>query len=358
MTRVQLLAKKLAEGEAIVLESPENRRYFTGMNTSNGMFVATCDYAAFFTDFRYITDARNRVAEGIDVQLFDGGHASTLKKAIEGRNISKIYFEQSLLSYAQAKAFMDALPSVEFCGGEALALDLRMIKSDDEIENIKAAQRITDLGYSHMLDFIADNISKGITEKDIAFELEYFMRRNGSGVMPFDIIAASGENTSKPHAVPTDRVIREGDFVTMDFGSTFNGYCSDMTRTVAVGYVTDEMEKVYNTVAEAQQKALDNIHAGLTGVACDAFARDVIKQAGYGDYFGHSLGHSVGLQVHESPNFSPAYIKPIPAGTVMSVEPGIYLADQFGVRIEDLVIVGENGVEDITGSDKHLTVIR
>ncbi len=358
MKKYQMLGAKLAEKEAAILVTPENRRYYTSMNTSNGLLVVTRDDAQFFTDFRYITDARERVEKGIKVDLLDGTHANTLKKSLEGRNITRIYFEEKHLNYAQAKAFMDAMPDVEFAEGDALSADLRMIKSDDELDSIKAAQKITDAGYTHILDFVADNFAKGITEKDLAFELEFFMRRSGSGNMPFDIIAASGENTAKPHAVPTDRKLREGDFVTLDFGSTFNGYCSDMTRTFAIGYVTDEMENIYNTVAEAQKKAIEGIHAGMTGTACDALARDVIKAAGYGEYFGHSLGHSVGLQVHEAPNFSPAYIKPIPAGTILSVEPGIYIADQFGVRIEDLVIVREDGVEDITGSDKHLTVIR
>ena len=183
------------------------------------------------------------------------------------------------------------------------------------------------------------------------------MLAGGAENMSFDPIVASGPNGSMPHAVPTDRKIQEGDFVTMDFGCIYQGYCSDMTRTVAVGHVTEEMEKVYHTVLQAQLAGIAAAKAGATGHDVDAAARKVIEDAGYGPYFGHSFGHSVGVEIHEAPNATPANNNPLPLGAAVSAEPGIYLPGRFGVRIEDLVVLQEGGCQDITLAKKDLLIL-
>ena len=196
-----------------------------------------------------------------------------------------------------------------------------------------------------------------MTEKRIAAEIDYAMKCAGAANPSFDTIVASGENGAKPHAVPSDRVIRDGDLITMDFGSVHDGYCSDMTRTVGVGAVSDHQKEIYEIVLQAQEKALEELHAGMTGVAVDAVARNVIAERGYGDAFGHSLGHGIGLMIHEAPNFSQKFQGVIPAGAIMSVEPGIYLPDDCGVRIEDMVVMTDNGCVNLTNSPKNLIIL-
>lgn len=356
MTKIEKLSAKLNRGEAIMLLRPENRRYFTGMTTSNGLLLVTNENAWFFTDFRYIIAAKSIVKSPIEVALFEGGHSATVKKTIESLpyKIERIYFEDTYLSYAAAKAFIDNIPNVEFVAGEALVSILRKEKTEEEIAVIKEAQNITDAAFSDILDYIASNKNKGITEKDIAFELEFNMRRRGACGLAFETIVASGINGACCHAVPSDKQIASGEMITMDFGACFDGYMSDMTRTVAVGEISEDKEKIYNIVLEAQLNAINNIKAGLTGKQCDAFARDVITNAGYGNDFGHSLGHGVGLEVHEGPNFSAMNEGIINVNAIMSVEPGIYLENNCGVRIEDLVVVKEDGVIDLTQSPKQL----
>ena len=356
MNRIEKLSNKLNKGEAIMLLRPQNRRYFTHMTTSNGLLLVTPDKALFFTDFRYIIAARSIVKNPIEVKLFEGTHSETVKKALEmlPYKTERIYFEDSFLSYAAAKSFMDAMPDIEFVAGEALVSILRKAKSEDEINLINEAQKITDAAFTDILDYISLNKHKGITEKDIAFELEFDMRRRGACALAFDTIIASGVNGACCHAVPSDKRIIEGEMITMDFGACYEGYMSDMTRTVAVGEISEEKEKIYNIVLEAQLKALNNIKAGLTGIECDSFARDLIASYGYGKEFGHSLGHGVGLEIHEAPNFSAASNVIINANAVMSVEPGIYIEGNCGVRIEDLVVVKEDGVCILTKSPKEL----
>jgi len=356
MSRIEKLAKKLNKGEAIMLLRPQNRRYFTDMNTSNGLLLVTPDSAWFFTDFRYIIAARSIVKAPIKVELFNGTHSATVKQTLESLpyKTERIYFEDSYLNYAAARTFMEAMPDIEFSAGEALVSILRKEKSEEEINLINEAQKITDAAFTDILDYISSNKNKGITEKDIAFELEFDMRRRGACALAFDTIIASGTNGACCHAVPSDKKIVEGEMITMDFGACYEGYMSDMTRTVAVGDISEDKEKIYNIVLEAQLYAIKNIKAGLTGIQCDAFARDLISSYGYGKDFGHSLGHGVGLEIHEAPNFSAASNVIINVNSVMSVEPGIYLEGDCGVRIEDLVVVKEDGVRVLTKSPKQL----
>ena len=227
---------------------------------------------------------------------------------------------------------------------------LRGQKDAQELERLEQAQRIAEKALTQILM----ELRPDVTEKEIAARLQYLMLHFGAEKMSFDPIVASGPNGSMPHAVPTDRKIREGEFVTMDFGCVYGGYCSDMTRTVCVGQPTEEMRQVYDVVLSAQLAGIAAARAGAAGAKIDGAARHVIEQAGYGEFFGHSFGHGVGVEIHESPNASPANDKPMAAGSVISAEPGIYLPERFGVRIEDVIVLTEDGCRNITKAPKEL----
>lgn len=352
------LLDRLPEKSAYVVFRPENRRYLTGITSSNGMLLVCEEKQVFYTDFRYITMANKDIRPGYSVELLKDTFAKTLAEDLP-ETVEKVYFEDEYLSYSEYRALSDAISSrFELVGDEKLLARLRIVKSEEEIEKIKIAQSYTDAAFRHVCGFIAENWKKGdLTEKRIAAEIDYAMKCAGAANPSFDTIVASGENGAKPHAVPSDRVIRDGDLITMDFGSVHDGYCSDMTRTVGVGAVSDHQKEIYNIVLQAQEKALKELHAGMTGVAVDAIARDVIAENGYADAFGHSLGHGIGLMIHEAPNFSPKFQGEIPAGAIMSVEPGIYLPDDCGVRIEDMVVMTEKGCINLTHSPKELILL-
>lgn len=247
----------------------------------------------------------------------------------------------------------DALTSCELTVASELIDKPRTVKDENELELLARAEQIGDEAFTHILDII----KPGMTEKEIALELEFFMKKQGASKLSFDTIVASGPNSSMPHARVTDRAIENGDFVTMDFGCVYKGYCSDMTRTIAVGTPTDEMKKVYQIVLEANLRAMEGIRAGVKCSDIDALARGYIAEQGYGDYFGHGLGHSVGLYIHEEPRFSPKCDVITMENMVITDEPGIYLPGKFGVRIEDLVVVKENGYERLSNSPKELVII-
>ena len=233
---------------------------------------------------------------------------------------------------------------------QALLRELRAAKSPAEQEKMRAAQRITDAVFAEMLDFI----EPGMTEKRVAAELTYRQLLHGADGNSFDPIVVSGAKSSMPHGVPGENVIRKGDFLTMDFGCVYNGYCSDMTRTVVLGAASEKQQEIYNTVLRAQEAALAALRPGLSGMEIDAVARDIIKEAGYGDCFGHGLGHSVGLEIHESPNCNMRDQRILKPGMLMTVEPGIYVKDFGGVRIEDMVVITEDGYENLAHSEKKL----
>ena len=262
------------------------------------------------------------------------------------------------LSVAQARRFEEAFQKV---GVQAVLdstldnaiRDQRMIKSPEEVKKIEASQEITDAAFQHILPYIKE----GVTERDLALEIEFFMRKQGAENVAFELIVAAGKNGSQCHAVPSDNQVHKGDFITMDTGALLDGYHSDMTRTVALGQPTEEMEQVYSIVLAAQKAGINAARAGIPGREVDAAGRKVIADAGYGPYFSHSFGHSLGVDIHESPNASPSETTLLPAGAVISAEPGIYLPGRFGVRIEDVLILREGGCEDITHSPKDLIVL-
>lgn len=351
MKKWQRLMAVAGNCDAVLISSPENRMYFSGFASSDGLVLITHSEAYIVIDFRYITAAKEN-PEGLKTVLIEKTWHETLLSLVQKLGIKKLGIEEDYVTLDIFKDLKDSLDT-EFLFLSDTISSLRMIKSEDEVDTIKKAQAITDKAFSHILAYIKE----GVSEADIALELDYFMRKNGAEAPAFDSIVVSGEKSALPHGVPGERKLKGGDFLTMDFGAKFNGYCSDMTRTVAIGSASDEMKRIYDIVLAAQKNALNNIRAGISGVSADAYARDIIEQSGYGKYFGHGTGHGIGLQIHEAPNFSPRCKDIIPENCIVSVEPGIYIEGKFGVRIEDMVIVKKDGVINLTRSDKQLIIV-
>ena len=354
MNHFAKIAEKLSayELDGMLLTCEANRFYASGFHSTgtDGVALVTREGNFYFTDSRYIEAAHNKVQDA-EIAMTDAAHpyVDLINAAMEKTHVQKLGFEDAYMTVADYRHYSEKL-HCQLVPATELLISLRQSKDEEEIQRMIAAQRIAEAA----LDQIVKEIKPGVTEKEIAARLQYLMLAGGAENMSFDPIVASGPNGSMPHAVPTDRKIQDGDFVTMDFGCIYQGYCSDMTRTVAVGRVTEEMEKVYNVVLQAQ---LAGIAAAKAGHDVDAAARKVIEDAGYGPYFGHSFGHSVGVEIHESPNATPANNKPLPLGAAVSAEPGIYLPGRFGVRIEDVVVLQEGGCQDITLAKKDLLIL-
>lgn len=341
------------ESTAVLIFSPVNRRYLTGFNSSLGYLLMTEDGNKLIVDGRYYEAAQKQVVSAEVVlmnNLYDDINA-VLKSAgvkkllIETDNTLGFY--QTLKSHLQVKI----VPSPNLT--EKL-LAMRSVKRREEVTSITEAQKIAEKAFCDALDFI----KVGVTEKEIAALLEYKMKLYGSDGIAFETIAISGKNTSMPHGVPTDKPIEYGDFVTMDFGAEINGYKSDMTRTVAVGAVTAEMAEVYQTVLDAQENVIKTVKAGATAKEADYAARSVIESKGYGKFFCHSTGHGVGLDIHEKPNLSMTCgdVK-LRTGQIVTDEPGIYLPNRFGVRIEDMLLIRKNDCKNLTKAPKHLIIL-
>ena len=337
----------------LLLTSRYSRHYGAEYDISEGVAIVSAKGCRYFTDSRYIEAAQKGI-KGFEVIMTDREHpyAQLLNEAIADFGITTLGYEENYLTVAEYNAY-DSKLNAKLIPMHAQISGFRAVKEGWELDNMRKAQEITDKAFAEM----CTRIKPGMTEKELQAELIYCLYKNGGEGLSFDPIVVSGPNTSLPHGVATDRVIQPGDFITMDFGVLYNGYCSDMTRTVAVGYATEEMEKVYNTVLQAQLAALAVTKAGMIGKDIDAAARKVITDAGYGEFFGHGYGHSLGLEVHESPSPNPSNDKPMPAGAVASAEPGIYLPGKFGVRIEDVVIFTPDGHENITKSPKKLIIV-
>ena len=342
------------EVNGLLLTSRYSRYYGAEYDIAEGVAIVSKKGCRYFTDSRYIEAAQKGI-KGFDVIMVDREHPYTklLNEAIADFGITALGYEEHYLTVEEMDTYESKLNVKVFIGMNAQISGFRAVKEEWELDHMRKAQAITDKAFAEM----CTRIKPGMTEKELQAELIYCLYKNGGEGLSFDPIVVSGPNTSLPHGVATDRVIQKGDFVTMDFGVLYNGYCSDMTRTVAVGYATEEMEKVYNTVLQAQLAGLAATRAGVKGKDIDAAARKVIADAGYGEYFGHGYGHSLGLEVHEAPNPNPGNDNPMPAGAVASAEPGIYLPGKFGVRIEDVVIFTAEGCENITKSPKNLIIV-
>jgi len=339
----------LGDLDGLLLTSEANCFYAAGF-VGEGMTLITKQGVWYFTDSRY-TEAAEKAIQGARVVEIGRGRpfSACINEALEASGTGHIGFEDGSMTVAEHTAFAPKIHA-ELTGASALMLKLRSTKDAAEVEALIAAQRIAESALAQILT----ELRPGVTEKHIAARLQYLMLDAGAEKMSFDPIVASGQNGSMPHAVPTDRVLAKGEFVTMDFGCIYHGYCSDMTRTVCIGQPIEEMREVYDIVLQAQLAGIASAKAGVSGAAIDGAARKVIEDAGYGDYFGHSFGHGVGVEIHESPNASPSNSEPIPAGAVISAEPGIYLPGRFGVRIEDVLVLHGDGCEDITLAPKEL----
>ncbi len=354
--KLHTLMKQLPEtADAAVIVSRPNRLYYLGFDSHDaGLLFVTRDAAYFIIDFRYIETARESVC-GADVILQDDIYAQ-VRKLCERHGIKAAVIETSYLTLREAERIKRMLFDASLVKNNALdelILNQRAVKDADEIAKLKEAQRLTDETFSYILP----RITAGKTEREIALDMEFFMRGQGAQSVSFDFIVVSGKNSSLPHGVPTDTMLKHGDFITMDFGAVVDGYHSDMTRTVALGAASDEQRRVYETVLTAQKAVLKQVKAGVNCAAMDKIARDIIYNAGYEGCFGHGLGHSVGIEIHERPRFAPTCNEPAPAGTVMTIEPGIYLEGRFGVRIEDFGVVTQQGFENFTRSPKELIVL-
>ncbi len=343
----------LADHQGLLLTSRYSRHYGAEFDIAEGVAIVTKKGCRYFTDSRYIESAQAGL-QGFEVLDIAGhGYNKRLNDAIADFGVTELGFEEPFLTVAEFMNYEKNL-NATLVPRNAEINGFRGIKEEWELEVMRKAQAITDKAFAEVIT----RIKVGMTELELQAELIYCMYKNGATGLAFDPIVVSGPNTSLPHGVAGERVIREGDFITMDYGASYMGYCSDMTRTVAVGYATEEMVKVYNTVLEAQLAGLAISKAGVPGADIDAAARKVITDAGYGDYFGHGYGHSLGLEIHEAPNPNARNPEPMPAGAVASAEPGIYLPGKFGVRIEDTCVYRENGIEILTHSPKELIVVK
>lgn len=372
----QLIHEKQMDG--VLIDSPSNLYYYTGFTGGEAMFFMPVDGEALhdgeasgdgqesgyiITDSRYYEQVEKECPGLLLLKLEQTGYGEVVKglldriygnKRNQGGSNGKVRIAlEDTMNLARYMKLCEACKAYSFEPASDSINTCRMVKDDAELARLAKAEAIGDAAFSYILD----RIKPGITEAEIALELEFYMKRQGASRLSFDTIAASGSNSSMPHAQVTNRRVEKGDFVTMDFGCVYQGYCSDMTRTVAVGTPTEEMKKVYQIVLDANLRAMDSIREGVRCSEIDAVARDYIRDCGYGAYFGHGLGHGVGLDIHEEPRFSPKCDVITRENMVITDEPGIYLPGRFGVRIEDLVVVKKDGFETLSRSDKKLIIL-
>ena len=357
MTNLSKFQQQLAAlgADAAIISSSTGTRYLSGFDYTDGFLLICPERAYLLADFRYIEDARATVSD-FEIIMPEGDMLSELSLLLATEGAVKVAIEEDSVSCAQMDNWKQKFEKYELIHGASKTLrELRIVKSESEIAKMIKAQSITDAAFEHILGFITPER----TELEVALELEFFMRSMGAESVAFNTIAVSGASSSLPHGVPQNKKLSRG-FFTMDFGAKWQGYCSDMTRTVVIGKADDEIKKVYNTVLAAQLAALEGICEGMKCRDADALARKVIDDAGYGKCFGHSLGHGVGLDIHEAPSLSPRAKDDsvLTRGNVVTVEPGIYLAGRFGVRIEDMIAVSDDGsIYNFTESPKEMIVI-
>ena len=351
--RINAVKDMLSSKQAALVTDEISIFYFTGFPHSEGYLMITPDNSYLLVDFRYIEAAQNTVKSS-EVVIFSNPF-ETINNLISANNTEEILLEADKITVSAFRTMQKEIKS-ELSGDDKLSQfikDLRIIKSADEIEKLKTAQNIAEKAYLEVLNMV----KPGITERQIALELEYLMKKNGAEKIAFDLITVTGKKTSLPHGVPTDVEVRNGDFVTFDIGAVYEGYHSDMTRTVAVGEVSDKQREIYDIVLKSHLAGLDAVRAGVSGFDVDKVCRDIIKDAGYGEFFGHGTGHGVGLEIHEEPRVSPKGETILKSGMIITVEPGIYLPDEFGVRIEDTVLVTDNGYETFAHIPKELIIL-
>ncbi|MGE7696158.1 M24 family metallopeptidase [Lysinibacillus sp. NPDC094177] len=346
------VALRAQQSDVLIITSNQNRRYLTGFTGSAGTVVITPTKALLLVDFRYTQQATNQSKE-FDVREIDRSRLyETIQEILDTESIQTVGFEQQHVTY-EVYQLMSSKLTATLMPLSNIVENLRMIKTPEEIELIKKAAWISDEAFKYILTFI----KPGVSEIDIANELEFHMRKNGATGAAFDIIIASGHRSALPHGVASDKIIENGDMLTLDFGAYYQGYRSDMTRTIAVGEPPKKLKEIYQIVYDSLQKALSNMKAGITGKEADSYSRDFIKAKGYGKNYGHGSGHGLGLDIHENIFMSTVCEDILEENMVLTVEPGIYIPEFGGVRIEDDVIVTKNGVEVITHSPKELIIL-
>lgn len=344
--RTTRLASQLECGEAFLITSKQNVFYYSGFD-GEGILIIEKENAVIVTDFRYI-EAAHLLCDNFEIRNIADGIENIIKK-----NTQKILIEESDLTLARYRMYQKKLSWAEFCDGGSRINAPRLIKDASEIAKIKAAAKIAEEAFVKVLNMAG----KGISERSLALEFEHSVKLVGASALSFDTIVASGANSSMPHAGVTDKVLADGDLVTMDFGCVYEGYCSDMTRTFAVGTISNEQKEIYEIVRKAQAAGCS---AAVSGAKCsdvDKAARDIIKENGYGDCFGHALGHGVGLEIHEEPRLSAKSDTILCDGMVVTCEPGIYLEGKFGVRIEDLLVINGQNCTNLSNFTKELIII-
>jgi Xaa-Pro aminopeptidase len=338
--------------DCMIVMKPENRRYVSGFTGSAGIAIITENEAFLVTDFRYVEQAEQESA-GYRVVKHGDRIMDTLKEIVLASGCASVGFEKDYVTFANYELLGKSLDNVTLKPTENAIESLRAVKDQEEIDLISRAAAIADSAFVHMCSVL----KPGITEKDAAVELEYYMRQKGSQRNSFPPIIASGPRASLPHAQPTDRVVQTGDMVKMDFGGTFGGYCSDLTRTVFIGSLSEKQKRIYQIVLESQLLAIEGVTAGKKGTEIDGIARKHISENGFGEYFGHGLGHGVGLYIHESPRLSQTSTDTLQSGNIVTIEPGIYIPDWGGVRIEDMLVVKEDGYLNLTHASKEIIII-
>ncbi|MDQ7095774.1 Xaa-Pro peptidase family protein [Desulfosporosinus sp. PR] len=352
MKRLEQMRQRMQEEniDAYVVLRPENGRYLSGFTGGEATLLITLTKAFLLTDFRYIEQAKEQAP---DFEIVKTGHDHFLTISELGLQVKRVGFEGDFITYSDHEKLKQSFSQSELLSLPSLVSDLRSVKDEQEVNLIRQAVRIADAAFSETLK----TIEVGQTEQEIGLNLEFSMRRLGASGGSFEFIIASGKRSALPHGTATPKKVQFGELLTMDFGAIYQGYCSDITRTIALGEPSEKQREIYALVLEAQKAGIGAVAPGKTGKEVDAAARKIIEDAGYGEYFGHGLGHSVGLAIHEGPNFNVREERVLKPGMVLTVEPGIYLPDWGGVRIEDIVLVTEHGCEVLTQAPKELIIL-
>ena len=339
--------------EALLILNPQNIRYLSNFSGSVALMLVTMKDSLLLVDFCYLEQARHEVKGGSDIKLVESNFFDELRLTLDGLNLKRVGFESEHLTYDKYVNLYENLKDFKLMPTRGFVEILRSIKDKEEIEKISKAAHISDQVFKEVFGLI----KPGIAEVEIATEIEYLMRKFGAEKASFETIVASGSNSAMPHARPTERKLKKGDLVKIDLGAVYKGYCSDMTRMIVLGQPDREKQKIYNLVLSAQEAALSEARSGISCGELDGIARKIIADEGYSDNFGHNLGHGVGLEAHEYPTLGPNCDDLLKNGMVFTVEPGIYFKDFGGVRIEDLVVLQDDGLEVLTKSPKELMVL-
>lgn len=353
-SRLQRLREAMAQQEvdALITEHPQNRFYISGFTGSTGWAIVTMEDAVFVTDFRYIDQAAAE-APLFTVVNNERKALEAIGQQLKKLGVKRLAVEKNHISLGTFEAWKEAFASTELVATSGLIENLRLYKDAAELAIVKQAVKIADDAFTHILNYIRP----GVREIDVALELEFFMRKQGATANAFDTIVASGVRGALPHGRASEKVIQAGEMVTLDYGALYQGYNSDITRTVSVGEPKEQMREIYDIVLRAQLNGVSKLKPGMTGKEADALTRDIIASAGHGEHYGHSTGHGLGLEVHELPNLSAASDMVLKPGMLVTVEPGIYISDLGGVRIEDDVFITEEGCEILTQSTKELLIL-